>query len=346
MDIEKLIEETFMTHERDTPDGDTVLAAARRRIDRRRTVLSGPLAVAAGVVVLILAAVTVVALNRSGPADQGQAVAPANKAPAKPAIAGLKMPFSLGWLPPGPVDYVARRINIGGTAHNEAVPLYGGEYMLTVTSGGNVFDVDVQEFKMVEVDQARFKTGPGRPVTINGQHGVESSVSNSFGGYELYAPHPDDGSMYVNVTGHHGNSTPPTQQLIDTGRRVAENIHFPGTSTVTPAFGLRDLPGGLRICAFGVENAVPGSNEPGPGTSYELGTCAVVPPIVVGMAAMNKPAGKPGRPVQGHATRYVDEKGYRTLWVLDAVDHTPVTIAGPAPLHDLYGIANRLILPH
>ena len=352
MDIEKLLEETFMTHERDAPDGDAVLAATRQRIDRRRNVLSRPLAVAAGVAVLSLAAVTVVALNRTGPADQGQAAAPgtatapANKAPAKPAVADLKMPFSLGWLPPGKADYIARRINIGGTAADENVPLYGGEYMLTVTAGGIVLDVDVQEFKMVEVDTARFKSGPGRPVTINGQHGIESSVSDGPGGYELYAPHPDQGSMYINVSGHHGGSTPPTQQLIDTGRRIAENIHFPGNSTVTPSFGLRDLPGGLRVCAFGVERALPDSDRKDDRTSYELGTCATVPPIVVGENELNPPAGKPGHPVQGRATRYLDDHGYRTLWVLKAVKGAPVTLAGKVPLSRLYDIANRLVLPH
>jgi trehalose-6-phosphatase len=55
MDIEKLIKDTFTAHERDVPDDDRVLAAARQRIDRRRTV-SRPLAVAAGVAVLSLAA--------------------------------------------------------------------------------------------------------------------------------------------------------------------------------------------------------------------------------------------------------------------------------------------------
>ena len=61
MEIEKLLKDTFTEHEHVAPDSDAVLAAARRRIENRRAV-SRPLAVAAGVVALTLAAVTVVAL--------------------------------------------------------------------------------------------------------------------------------------------------------------------------------------------------------------------------------------------------------------------------------------------
>lgn len=357
MDIEKLIKETLATHEHVVPDGDAVLAAARRRIDRRRTVLSRPLAVAAGVAVLTVAAVTVVVLSRSGatPADDGQAAGPhvtgsASKGAPAPAVADLKMPFSLGWLPPGSVDYVARRINIGAaSADPQSPPLYGGEYMLTVTDKGQVLDVDVQQFRMMDVDEAAFKSGPGNPVTIKGQRGVESSRSGGPGGYELYVAHPEGGSMYVNVAAELGSTAPP-QQLVDLGRRIAENIHFPGTTTVTPTFGLRDLPSGMRICAFDVEEGFgksPGKSagDAEPTTSYSLGTCTTVPPVNVATPAV-EPTGRPGRPVQGHATRYVDDNGYRTLWVLDAVNGAPVMTAGRVSLEDLYDIANRLVLPH
>lgn len=354
MDIEKLITETFTAHEHVVPDGDTVLAAARRRIDRRRTVLSRPLAVAAGVTTLTLAAVTVVALSRPGttPADQAQVAAPADEvqvtgpASTEPAVAGLPMPYSLDWLPPGSVDYLARRINIGATADDPHTPLYGGEYMLTVTANGQVLDVDVQQLRMVPVDRAAFKSGPGHPVTINGQRGVESSRSDGPGGYELYVAHRDGGSMYVGVSVPPG-STAPTQQLIDIGRRIAQNIRFPGTTTVTPAFGLRDLPSGMRICAFDVEQGIgPSPLGSQSSTRYSLGTCTTTPHVNVGTTATDVPAGTPGQPLQGHATRYLDENGYRTLWVLDAVNGAPVTIAGPVPLTDLYDIANRLVLPH
>jgi hypothetical protein len=165
MDIEKLIRETLTVHENDAVDADTVLAATRQRIDRGRAVLSRPLAVAAGVVVLTLAAVTVVALNRSDPADGARVAGPVHKTPAAQAIEDLRMPFSLGWLPPGSVDYVARRINIGASAQDPAVPVYGGEYMLTVTGNGPALDVDVREFRMAGVDEAAFKSGAGSPVT-------------------------------------------------------------------------------------------------------------------------------------------------------------------------------------
>jgi hypothetical protein len=350
MDIEKLVTETFTAHEHVVPDGDTVLAAARQRIDRRRAVLSRPLAVAAGVAVLTLAAVTVVALNRSAPspADHAQVAAPTSdvKVSEAPAAGDLPMPYSLGWLPPGKVDYLAQRINIGATAEDHDAPLYGGEYMLTVTAKGQVLNVDVQQFRMVPVDDAAFKSGPGSPVTINGQRGVESAHSDGPGGYELYVAHPDGGTMYVNVAAKPG-STAPAQQLVDTGRRIAQHIQFPGTTTVTPAFGLRDLPNGLRICAFDVEQAFgPSPHGSEPGTGYSLGTCATMPPIHLTTADKDNVTGTPGQPVQGHQTRHVDENGYVTLWVLDAVHGAPVAIAGSVPLTDLYDIANHLVLPH
>jgi hypothetical protein len=353
MNIENLIKDTFAAREHDAPDSDAVLAAARQRIDSRRSGLSRPFAVAAGAAVLTLGAVTAVALNRTDSAEQPRIAVPANGSEgsqtptaAEQAAAGLRMPYSLGWLPPGTVAYRAHRISVGSSAAKPDVPLYGGEYMLTVTAGGQVLEVDVQEVRMVQVDEATFKSGPGKSVTINGQRAVESSVSTGPGGYELYVTHPDGGSMYVNVSAAPG-STAPAQQLVDAGRRIAENIHFPGATTVTPAFGLRDLPNGMRVCAFDVEQG-PGRSQAGSGlnTSYSLGTCTVKPSIYVNSAIGGEPAGTPGQPVQGHATRYADENGYHRLWVLDAVDGGPVVIAGRVPQADLYDIADRLVLPH
>ena len=172
MDIENLIKDTFTAHEPDAPDSDQVLAATRERLDRRRAVVGRPLAAGAGVVLLVLAAVAVVALNR--PAQVNQVATGTSQtsgsaavaAPAEAAIAELTMPYSLGWLPPGKAEYFARRINIGGSAANPDKPVYGGEYMLTVTSGRQVLLVDVQEMRMMPVEQAAFKSGPGRPVTM------------------------------------------------------------------------------------------------------------------------------------------------------------------------------------
>ncbi|MGW6441472.1 hypothetical protein [Lentzea sp. NPDC055074] len=353
MNIENLIKDTFTAREHDAPDSDAVLAAARQRIDSRRSGLSRPLAVAAGATVLTLGAVTAVALNRPDSADRSQTIATAanapqssqTSAPAAPAPAGLRMPYSLGWLPPGSVAYRAQRINVGSSADNPAAPLYGGEYMLTVTAGGQVLEVDVQQFRMVTVDEAAFKSGPGKPVTIKGQRGVESSVSTGPGGYELYVAHADGGSMYVHVSAALG-STAPEQQLIDAGRRIAENIQFPGTTTITPAYGLRDLPDGMRICAFSVDQGLDRSSAvPTTNTGYSLGTCTVQPTVHVSSAVVGEPSGTPGQPVQGHATRYSDDNGYHRLWVLDALGGRPVVVAGKVPEADLYDIANRLVLP-
>jgi hypothetical protein len=353
MNIENLIKDTFTAREHDAPDSDAVLAAARQRIDSRRSGLSLPLAVAAGATVLTLGAATAVVLNRSDPAEQSQLIATANESQGSPtpaatgqATPGLQMPYSLGWLPPGSVAYRAHRINVGSSAATPDAPLYGGEYMLTVTADDQVLEVDVQQFRMVSVDEAMFKSGPGKSVTINGQRGVESSVSTGPGGYELYVAHPDGGSMYVNVSAAPGSEAPP-QQLIDAGRQIAENIHFPGTTTVTPAYGLRDLPNGMRICAFDVEPS-PDRSPSGPeiNTSYSLGTCTVQPTVHVNSAVGGDPTGTPGQPVQGHATRYVDDNGYQQLWVLDALGGAPVVIAGRVSQADLYDIANRLVLPN
>ncbi|GLY34182.1 hypothetical protein Amsp01_002060 [Amycolatopsis sp. NBRC 101858] len=343
MDIENLIKDTFTAHEQDTPDSDRVLAATRERLDRKRAVVSRPLAAGAGVVLLVLAAVAVVVLNRPAHDNQvatgaGPAAGPAAvAAPAKPGIADLTMPFSLGWLPPGKADYLARRINIGGSAAKPDKPVYGGEYMLTVTSGRQALLVDVQEMRSMPVGHAAFKSGPGQPVTIGGRAGVESSHSGGPGGYEVYLTHPEGGSLYVNVAAQPG-STAPAQQLIDAGRRVAENIAFPGKTTVTPAFGLGTLPDGLRMCAFDVEEASR--------TAYSVGTCSTLPPIQVRSDESSQVRGTAGQQVQGHATRYVDENGYRTLWILKAVHDEPIAVAGPGELTELYAIADHLVLPH
>jgi hypothetical protein len=351
--VEKLLKDTFAAHEHVAPDSDQVLAYTRERIERRRTVLSRPLAVAAGVVVLTLAAVTVVVLNR--PTDKTQAAGPNGQAQPTtsvstgPAIPELKMPYSLDWLPPGDVDYLVHRINVGGTAEHPDTPIYGGEYMFNVTNNGQGLYVDVQHFGMSTVDDAAFKSGPGRPVTINGLRGVESSVSDGPGGYELYVTHPGGGSMYVNVSAGHGKSA-PTQLLVDTGRRIAEHIRFPGNTSVTPIFGLGELPSGMKICSFDLEkgfdapDAPPGARHPS--TGYRLGTCTTQPTINVYTADERDVTGTAGRPVQGHETRYVDENGYLKLFVLDAVKGAPVSIAGKVPLADLYDIGNRLILPN
>lgn len=353
MDIEKLIEETLVAHEHVVPDSDKVLAAARQRIDRRR-VLSRPLVVAAGVVVLTLAAATVVVLNRSGgtPADNTAApptgtVTVGQTTPESP-IADLTMPYSLDWLPPGDVEYVARRINTQATAEEPDKPLFGGEYMLSITKDGQVMHVDVQHMKVSDPDSAAFKSGPGRPVTVGGRHGVESSVSDGPGGYELYLSDGNGGSMYVGVAASlQDQSTLPAQLLIDTGRRIAENIRVPGNSTVTPAFGLGPLPAGLKMCAFDVEKPFDAPDRADglpPNTGYDLGTCDVMPTVHVSITG-KEPNGTPGQPVQGHETNVVDEGGYRTLIILDAVGGEPIGVAGKVPLTDLYAIANGLVLP-
>lgn len=349
MEIEKLIKETFTDHEHVAPDSDEVLAAAQQRIAAKRAV-SRPLAVAAGVVTLTLAAVTVVALNRSS-GDDTQAAAPTEQvsatgtAPAKSGIADLTMPFTLGWLPEGEVEYLVHRINTGAAAETPDVPVYGGEYMLTVTVGGQVLNVDVQEFKMSPVSDAAFKSGPGRPLTINGKPAIESAVADGPGGYALYATHPETGSLYVDVSVEYG-STATGQQLTEIGRRIAENIRFPGTTTVTPTFGLGELPSGMRMCTFDVEKPFGGSPLGSAfSTSYTVGTCDSMSSTVLVSVGGNGTRGTAGRPVQGHKTHYIVEDGYRSLWILGGVGDAPVLVAGSVPEAELYAIAENLVLP-
>jgi hypothetical protein len=348
MDIEKLIMDTFSEHEHITPDSDTVFTAARQRIDRRRSVLSRPLAVAAGVVVLALAAVTAVVLSR--PADDAQVGAPigtspAPTTPAEPAIPSLSMPFSLGWVPPGKVDYLVHRMNIGGTAEEPEKPVYNGEYMFNVTADGQVLYVDVQQMRQSSPDDAAFKSGPGAPVTINGRPGVESSIADGPGGYELYASDGEGGSLYVNVSAENGH-TAPAQQLIDAGRRIAAGVTVPGDTTVAPTFGLGDLPAGMKICAFDVEKGF-GPAADGADvltTSYQLGACDTMPPVHVSITGKD-PAGIAGQPVLGHQTLLDDEDGYHILYILDVIHGEPIGVAGSVAPAVLYDIANRLVLP-
>lgn len=346
MNLEKLITDTFTAHEPDAPDSERVLAAARRRIDRRRTV-SRPLAVAAGVVALTVAGVTVIGLNRAEDAPGGGDVAAPATAPADPAVDGLSMPFTLGWLPPGEVKNLVHRLKPGGSLE---APVYGGEYMLEVTTGERVLSLTVSETTHTSVEEAAssIRSGPGRPVTIGGEPAVESSVfgvPEGYQGYEVYATHPDGGTTWVHVSAKFG-STATEEQLTGIGRRIAENLRYPGDTVITPTFGIGELPDGLAMCAFDVE--YPSDLRSETDTLYELGTCDALPTIGVGTGSTNEPPGTPGRPVLGHQTRHADEDGSAELWVLDAVGDRAIRIAGvgaPAPLEKLYGVAESLRLP-
>ncbi len=199
---------------------------------------------------------------------------------------------------------------------------------------------------MSPVEDAAFKSGPGKPVTINGKRGVESTNHGGHFSYELYFEHPETGSMYVNVGPENGD-TADARQLRDIGRNIAKNIRFPGTAKVTPLFGLGALPDGMRMCTFDVEKPFARSPHGAESsTSYEVGACTSVEgAIVVSTTDARAVRGEAGQPVQGHKTRFIDEDGYRSLSILAAVGDTPIRVAGPVPPADLYAIANELVLP-
>jgi len=228
------------------------------------------------------------------------------------------------------VHYIARRINTGAAAGSSA-PVYDGEYMLTVHSGDTLYDIDVQQ--MPGGLDVSFKSGPGQDVTINGRPAVESANSAGPGGYEVYFRDAAGGVMYVNVAREHGTAG----DLPDIGRHVASTVSFPGTTTVTPAFGLGDLPPGMQLRTFDVEEL---------GTSYELGTTsAPEPAVTVGTNSTPPDAGTPGQDVQGHPTVWTRDQGWLTLSVRGAVDGHAVQISGAISLAEAYRIAAALQLP-
>jgi hypothetical protein len=354
MDIDTLLADTFAAHEHLTPSEDDVLAAVHERIRHGRSAYIRPLTVAATVVVVAAAVGGAVALSRHGGHGAARHVHAAigrNVAGDATAakITPLTMPYDLGWLPAGAVDYLARRVNVGAVSQSSP-PLFDGEYLLTVTTPDTTLGIDVQQFPG-NLQDAAFKSGPGSAVTIDGRPGIESTNSAGPAGYEVYFNDAVGGLMYVSVAAHRGEAAAATQ-LAAIGRQVAANIRFPGASQISPSFGVGYVPDGLRVRAFDVETAsdrdLPVANgASGPSTSYELGTSTSQQSAAVINSYSGEPSGTPGREVQGRPTRYVDDHGYLTLSVLDAVDGQAVSISSSSlPLAELYAIADGLQLPH
>jgi hypothetical protein len=352
MNIDTLLQETFDAHEELAPDPHDVLAAVHQRITHRRSGLTQPVAIAASVVVVAATATgAAVTLNRHGnqpaqPAASRSHIATAAR-PSAPGIAPLTMPYDLGWLPAGSVNYLAHRINVGAVSPTSP-PSFDGEYLLTVTTASATIDIDVQQMPG-DLTGVRFKSGPGVPVTIDGRDGIESRNSGGPGGYEVYFRDARGGVMYVNA-GPHTVSSVSATELTTIGRHVAADVQFPGRTRVRPSFGVSHLPAGLRVRGFDVESGrsdLPTSTGPsGPTTSYDVGTSTGLESVVqIGTNSAAPPSGTPGRSVQGHPTRYTDDRGYRTLRVLDAVHGQAVAIAGRLPLSELYKIADGLVLP-
>lgn len=357
MKPEILLRDTFEAHEDLAPDAGNVLSAVHDRVHGRRRGVARPLAIAASVAV-VAGAAGIAVLVADGSTHQSKQ--PAAGSPpavlthvAQPRTAGiapLTMPFDLGWLPDGSVHYFARRINIGGVSDTSA-PVFDGEYLMEITSSDRVIDLDVQRMPG-GLHDVTFKSGPGEQTTIAGRPGVQSSNSAGPGGYEVYFRDADGGLMYVNA-GPTAGDTVPAADLVSTGRQVAENVQFPGTTQVDPTFGIGDLPNRLAVRAFDVGQggmSVPtsdgGAGTEGPRTSYSLGTADDPMQVSVWQGTLPGSAGAPdGRSVQGHATTLLDEDGYRTLSVEDAVDGDSVELAGRVSFDELYAIADGLVLP-
>ena len=356
MDLDQLIHDTFTAHEHLAPNEDEIMPAVHTRIgQRRRLVAARPLAIAASVVAVAGVASSAVVLSaRHAGTDADQASHATSGMPAASSalasfsrrtatsVAPLTMPFDVGWLPDGSVSYLARRMNVGATSAS-APPVFDGEYLLTVTAPGRVVDIDVQQMPG-GLDGVHFKSGPGRPVTIGGRPGVESVNAGGPGGYEVYFIDSAGALMYVNAWPHEGRTSPGAAELAAIGLRVAESVRFPGTAQVAPSFGVGYVPDGTRVSAFDVGHAAGGTHNAT--TSYEIGTSDSQDSVAdVGTNAIVRPGGTPGRQVQGHPTRYSDDHGWVTLYVLRAVNGDTVAISSRLPLSEIYKIADGLRLP-
>lgn len=374
MDIDQLVSDTFTAHEHLAPTADEILPAVRRRRGRARGTRSRPrgharpfaIAASVGVIAAVTAGTVVLAERGHDTVNPASRPAAASTSTAgrttRAGVPPLTMPFDLGWLPPGAVSYLARRINQGALAGDLGQPVYDGEYLLTVRTADGPLMVDVQQMPG-DVGTPLFKCGTGQPVTIAGRPGVEDRNSGGPCGYEVYFTDSLGTTMYVNVAPEPAASG-PADRLRALGRHVAANVRFPGTSTVTPAFGLGRLPAGLRMVTFEVsggepasatgrasapvaaDGAVPSGDGSTPTTSYQLARGPQANPVVALGLAPGSRSGTPGRPVQGHPTTVRDERGYLTLAVRDAVHGQSIKIAsGSVSLGELYGIADHLVLP-
>jgi hypothetical protein len=155
--------------------------------------------------------------------------------------------------------------------------------------------------------------------------------------------------LYVNTNTHPGSAAIPAADLVSIGRRVAEHVTFPGTTQATPTYRIGDLPEGMSVQAFDVEDAtgLPADGSQAPRTSYWLGSANdPQSAVTVGQSDLpTDPSATSGRAVQGHRTRYTDQSGYLSLAVLDAVGGDAVTLSGRVSLSELYAIADGLQLP-
>lgn len=357
MNVETELVSTFATHEHLAPEPDDVLAAVHARVARPHRP-GRPLAVAATVVVLSGGIAGAVAFTR-GPATPSTgapgasvpatpAADPAPDAPVttRPVVAGpapLAMPFDVGYLPPGTVEYIARRVNVSAL-DTSGPPVLDGEYLLTVTTGGRRLDIDVQQMPG-GLGTPTFKSGPGAATTVGGRAAIESSVNSGPGGYEVYSLDPAGGLLYVNVANDPATTSAADPGTLATvGRQVAGSVTLPGTTTVTPTFGVGYVPAGLLVRGFDVE---PASADGTPATtSYDIGTAAAQDPRISVFTGVSRPAGPTaGRPVQGHPTLYTDDAGYVTLVVTGAAGGSDVCISARLPLDELYRIGDGLVLP-
>jgi hypothetical protein len=336
MKIDQLVRDALADHEHLAPGPDEILIDVHRRIERPRTG-GWPLTIAAATVLVAGTGVGVVALrpqqHQAGTVASQSISAASSAVVQPPRITPVTMPFDLGWLPAGTPQYLARRINVGALS-DTGPAVFDGEYLLTID--GDLL-VDVQQMPG-RLSGVTFKSGPGRATTVNGRPAIESQNSSGPGGYEVYYQDSAGGLMYVNAAITHGRPM-PAGRLVTDGRRVAAGVHFPGTTTVQPAFGVGYLPAGMKVVTFDIG---------GGRTSYQLGEPTSQRPAVqiTSPSLGNTPTGTTRRTVQGHPTRYRTDRGYTELYVLNAVNGSNLMIGSTLPLTELYRIADGLVLPH
>jgi hypothetical protein len=155
----------------------------------------------------------------------------------------------------------------------------------------------------------------------------------------------------VNVANSNNGPARPAasaDELRVDGRQVAESIRTPGTTALTPDYGVGYVPAGLTLRTFEVAPALTPTGEPASGTrtSYGLGDATSIGDTISIFPALSEDgAFTPGRPVQGHATKLKDEDGYLTLLVEDAVGGGAISLGGKVAASEIYAVADGLVLP-
>jgi hypothetical protein len=346
MNIETLIRDTFVSREHLAPEADVTHDALAQQLSAGRPSRPRMLVAVAATVAVVVGLSVALALNgrspRSAPVNHPQAV-----------VESFTMPFDLGGLPPGTIHYTERGFFRYGIS----------SYQLTVETAGATFQVNVFDDASSdaqsanELAQGRLKLGcsqgsrdhdwDDQPTTVHGRPGVETLDASGPCGYQTMFLLAHNGSATVQIhysPGSHG----PAATLIRIGRSLARHLSTPGTTRVTPTFGVGYLPAGLLVSdeTVQVTQRMGKATPTGMQTIYDLGRPGSHDTVVNISGPGVEVHGVPGRRVQGHPTRITDNHGFIQMSLLGALPNGAVVVSATLPLATLYRIAQGLVLPH